>query len=63
MNIAMTLYSKHWHGNKNQNKDDFEKIAFDKCKRSYERNGEQVYTFEDSSNLIFTYDNVQVSLF
>lgn len=69
MNTAMKLYSEHFHGQEIQKgkeallaailiRNDF------KSERAANRNnGHEKVTFDDNSKLIFTHDNVQVSLF
>lgn len=64
MNIAMTLYSKYFHGNKSDNRlGQTEIMAIKECNDHFMQHGNKVYKFSDNSELIFTYDNVQVSLF
>jgi hypothetical protein len=64
MNIAMTIYSKYFHDNKSENRlGQTEIIAIKECKDHFLQHGNKVYKFIDNSQLIFTYDNIQVSLF
>lgn len=66
MNIAMTLYSTHFHGKPLEIgteelkasiliRDDFKSVILP--------NKDEQVTFADRSKLIFTSDNVQVTLF
>lgn len=66
MNIAMTLYSKHFQGNKSETKlEEFEDYIEGNISAYlvFLPNGHKQYSFSDKSKLIFTHDNVQVSLF
>ena len=64
MNQAMTIYSKYFHSNKSANKlGETESMAIRECEDYVIKNGEKVYKFDDNSELIFTRDNVQVTLF
>lgn len=60
----MTIYSKYFHSNKSVNKlCETESMAVRECKDYVKKNGEKVYKFDNNSELIFTRDNVQVTLF
>lgn len=66
MNTAMTLYSKHFHGKSiNIGIEDLKTaiLTRDDFTSKLLPNGDERVIFSDKSNLIFTYDNVQVSLF
>lgn len=66
MNQAMKLYDKHFHGNSSDNRiNEFKAILLkrnDYTLKLLPTNEEQ-FTFPDNSKLIFTWDNVQVTLF
>lgn len=66
MNVAMRLYSTEYQGNKSENKiGEFLEV----CSRQpfkkdcINKHGHREFTFVDGSQIIFTSDNVQVSLF
>lgn len=64
MNIAMTIYDKYFHSNKCENRlGQTEIMAIKECKDHFMERNNKVYKFQDGSRLIFTYDNVQVTLF
>lgn len=60
----MQIYDKHFHNNKSENRlGECERWAIKVCKDYTLKDGEKMYKFDDNSKLIFTYDNVQVTLF
>lgn len=64
MNTAMTLYDKHFHDNKSENK--INELFEEAIKLEYIRTDKPQgihLMFKDKSQLIFTHDNVQVTLF
>jgi hypothetical protein len=66
MNTAMTLYSAHFHGKPNFEGTEDLKAAIlirNDFKSVILANKDEKVLFSDGSTLIFTYDNVQVSLF
>lgn len=66
MNTAMTLYDKHFHGKDINVGIEELKAAIlirDDFKSVIKPNGYEHVTFNDRSHLVFTHDNVQVSLF
>lgn len=64
MNTAMTIYDKYFDSNKSENRlGQTESMAIRDCKDHYMEKNDKVYKFYDGSTLVFTYDNVQVSLF
>ncbi len=64
MNAAMTIYDKHFHSNKSENRlGETEIMAIKDCKDHFVQSNDKVYKFHDGSLLVFTYDNVRVSLF
>ncbi len=66
MNIAMTLYKQHYYGNLHNTRIDELKgiiLMRNDFKSKIMTNGDERVTFIDKSTLIFTCDNVQVSLF
>lgn len=60
----MTLYKKYYY---NSDKDsrlwEAQQMAVKKCKDKFMEGNNAVYVFDDDSRLIFTSDNIQVSLF
>ncbi|HWI50116.1 MAG TPA: hypothetical protein VNU45_18045 [Rummeliibacillus sp.] len=65
MNIAMTLYSELYTDSKCPNRlDTLKTAAYPKAVMTQDNAlGHMHYIFKDGSRLIFTSDNVQVSLF
>lgn len=66
MNTAMKLYSEHFHGKDiEQGKEDLGYAILARSDFTSKRaaNKVETVTFDDNSKLIFTHDNVQVSLF
>ena len=66
MNIAMTLYSKHFYANRSESRiNDLKELILNRndYKLKLLPTNEEEFTFNDNSKLIFTWDNVQVSLF
>ncbi len=66
MNIAMTLYSEHFHGKPTFEGSEDLKAAIlirNDFKSVILPNKHEKVVFNDGSILIFTHDNVQVSLF
>ena len=66
MSIAMTLYEKHFYANlRDTRTEELKVIVLNRTdyKLKLLPTNEEEFTFGDNSKLIFTWDNVQVSLF
>lgn len=66
MNIAMTLYQNHFYKNFSDNRiNELKELILEKTdyKLKLLPTNEEQFTFSDNSKLIFTWDNVQVTLF